>query len=66
MQMTTEAERMEAAFLEEFAQCWPLVRERLGAGGRLKFTVGIEVTRPAKAEKVATWFVQHSIDSSHR
>ena len=61
-----EVEAMEAAFLAEFAQCWPFVRECVAVGGRLKFTVGIEITKPAKEDKPPTWFVQRSLESSHR
>jgi len=57
---------MELAFLEEFNQWWPFARKRLIEGGRVYFHVALEVTKASKGEKGPTWFVQGSLNSSHK
>ena len=57
---------MEDAFCEEFRQWWPFAQELLLKGGRVNFHIALQVTKASKGEKGPTWFVQGSLDTSHK
>ena len=57
---------MESAFLEEFKRWWPFAMTLLLEGGRVYFHVALEVTKPKKDDKPPTWFVQGSLNTSHK
>ena len=53
-------EEMKAEFLAEFDNWWPFAEQHLTKGGRVRFSISLEMTRPGR------YFVQGSIDSSSK
>lgn len=55
-----DLEAKERAFLDEFHQWWPFAKKHLNKGGRVVFSITLEMTRPGR------YFVKGAIDCSSK